>query len=217
MEHSNEIGELAKALSQAQSQLKAAEKSAINPHYNSPFANLKDIWEAITLPLTKNGLSVIQTTDPHESGVILNTMLCHSSGQWIKGKLFMRPVKNDPQAVGSAITYARRYALSAIVGVYQEDDDGNLATHAVQPKPRAHIQIKNPAPSFDDYQPSMNHVNAEFNQVNPDMVHDYNQVQDEALKCEICKTELKKSKSGSGWYCPNFKDKSKGEHTFIRG
>jgi hypothetical protein len=60
--------------------------------------------------------------------VIVETMLAHSSGEWVRGKVAMKPVKNDPQGVGSCITYARRYSLAAIVGVAPEDDDGNQAS-----------------------------------------------------------------------------------------
>jgi hypothetical protein len=79
-------------------------------------------------PLSKNGLSVIQTTAQAETGVLVETTLAHSSGEWVAGVLHVKPVKDDPQGLGSAITYARRYALSAMVGVAPEDDDGNAAS-----------------------------------------------------------------------------------------
>jgi len=78
--------------------------------------------------LSKNDLAVIQTTEPSDAGIVVITTLAHKSGEWIRGKLCMTPVKNDPQGIGSCITYARRYALSAIVGIAQVDDDGNTAS-----------------------------------------------------------------------------------------
>lgn len=197
MEHSNDINELSKALSAAQGEFKGASKAATNPFFHSNYATLKDVWEAIREPLAKHGLCIIQTTDSVEAGVVVNTMLSHSSGLWVRGKLFMRPAKNDPQAIGSAITYARRYALAAIVGVYQEDDDGNTAS-----QPKARIDLKpTPTPQFDS-----------------DMVHNYAEENDglDEKVCELCKSDLKLTKTGTGWYCPNFKDKSQGEHTYIR-
>jgi len=207
LEHSNELGELSKALSLAQAELKGAEKTATNPFFHSSYATLKDVWEAVRVPLSKHGLSIIQTTDPADSGVIVNTMLCHSSGQWVKGKLFMRPAKSDPQAIGSAITYARRYALAAMVGVYQEDDDGNTAS-----QPKARIEIKpqpqqHPAPYIA---PSIAH------HADVDMSHNFDDSSMQEKTCELCHSELKTTKNGNALYCPNFKDKSGGEHTYIR-
>lgn len=125
---STEIGELAKALSQAQGQIKGAVKEAENPYYKSTYANLAAVWDACREPLSKNGLAVIQTTSNDNGNIItVITTLVHSSGQWISGRLSLQPVKVDPQSIGSAITYARRYALSAIVGVSPEDDDGESA------------------------------------------------------------------------------------------
>jgi hypothetical protein len=70
----------------------------------------------------------VQTTSPCDDGVLIDTHLLHVSGEFISGQLKMKPVKNDPQGIGSCITYARRYALAAMVGIYQTDDDGNAAS-----------------------------------------------------------------------------------------
>ena len=126
---SDNVGELAKALSAAQSQLKGAVRSAENPFFRSRYADLSSVWDACREALTKNGLSVVQTTSFSEIGVPVETTLLHTSGEWIGGTLLVKPVKEDPQAMGSAITYARRYALAAMVGVAPEDDDGNAASH----------------------------------------------------------------------------------------
>ena len=122
------IGTLAKALAAAQSQIEGAKKDSENPFFRAAYADLASVWEACRTPLSNNGLAVIQTVDGSPEVVWVTTTLAHSSGEWIRGTLRMKPVKADPQGIGSAITYARRYALAAIVGVAPEDDDGNAAS-----------------------------------------------------------------------------------------
>jgi hypothetical protein len=82
----------------------------------------------VSWPLTRNGLSVVQSFDETPQGLVLRSLLTHESGQWIESVYPIKPVKNDPQGFGSAATYARRYALAALVGVVQDDDDGNDAS-----------------------------------------------------------------------------------------
>jgi hypothetical protein len=125
------IGELAKALSKAQSVLEGSLKDAKNPFFKSSYSTLSSVWDACRTPLSDNGLSVVQTSaflPDHPDMVCIETMLCHSSGEWVKGTLAVKPVKADPQGVGSAITYLRRYSLQSIVGIAPEDDDGNAAS-----------------------------------------------------------------------------------------
>jgi hypothetical protein len=143
-----EINELAKALSDAQGEMTAAAKDATNPHFKSRYATLASVWDAIRKPLTANGLSVSQILEAEPGGVAVRTMLLHSSGQWLASRYVM-PVgeRLTPQAMGSAITYARRYALSAIVGIApDDDDDGNAASD--QPK------VERPAPRPAPEQPA---------------------------------------------------------------
>lgn len=129
MMQSATIAKLADALCKAQSAMKPAKKDAENPFFKSNYADLASVWEAVKEPLSNNGLSVAQMPMPGPDGVVrLRTVLMHTSGEWIGGDLDMRPVKNDPQSIGSCLTYARRYALSAITGVATEDDDANAAT-----------------------------------------------------------------------------------------
>jgi hypothetical protein len=133
---SAEIGELAKALAAAQGEMTSAAKDATNPHFKSRYATLASVWEAIRKPLTANGLSVSQILETEPGGVAVRTMLLHASGQWLASRYVM-PVgeRLTPQAMGSAITYARRYALSAIVGIApDDDDDGNSATDPPKPE-----------------------------------------------------------------------------------
>jgi hypothetical protein len=127
--HSEQINELATALAKAQAKIEGATKDKTNPHFRSSYADLASVWDACRSALTSNGLSVSQTAGASEDGrVRVTTILMHSSGQWLCDDLVMKPVKDDPQGVGSCITYARRYALAAIVGVAPEDDDGNAAS-----------------------------------------------------------------------------------------
>lgn len=122
--------ELATAMAKAQGQIKTALKDSKNPHFKSSYADLTSVWDACREALTKNGFSVIQRTDFDAGGEVwLETMLLHSSGEHIASRYPLRPLKQDPQGYGSAITYARRYCLAAIVGVVaDEDDDGNAAS-----------------------------------------------------------------------------------------
>lgn len=128
MIRSEQINELAAALTRAQAAMDTAKRTAENQFFKSSYADLASVWATCREPLTKNGLSVVQTTDSTLEGEFLETLLMHSSGQWVGGRIAIKPVKNDPQGVGSAMTYARRYALMAIVGIASEDDDGNEAS-----------------------------------------------------------------------------------------
>ena len=123
---SDQVDKLADALSKAQSEMKGATKKSVNPFFKSNYADLHAVIESSFPYLTKNGLSVIQGNDVDEKGSFyITTMLLHKSGQWIKSKLKMPITKPDAQGVGATITYARRFALSAMVGIAQVDDDGN--------------------------------------------------------------------------------------------
>lgn len=132
MQTSEVITDLAKSLSKAQGQINNAQKNSANAHFKNKYADLSAIIEAIREPLSSNGLSFIQTVNftGNERGgdVVINTMLLHESGQWIKDQLCIPIFKVDAQAIGSASTYGRRYSLQAIAGVAGEDDDGNAAS-----------------------------------------------------------------------------------------
>jgi len=123
MEMSASINELAKALCKAQASMKPVIADSENPFFKSKYANLAAVWENCRGPLTSNGLSVVQIIDHEDSRVVVKTMLLHESGEWISSRLALTPAKNDPQSIGSAITYARRYSLAAMVGVCAEDED----------------------------------------------------------------------------------------------
>jgi hypothetical protein len=127
-ECSQDIAELSKALCKAQGAMKGAVKDSSNPFFKSKYADLSAVWDDVREPFAKHGLSVIQMPTGGVGNVSLVTQITHDSGQWIRSKLTMVPVKTDPQGIGSCITYARRYALAAMAGVYQIDDDGNQAS-----------------------------------------------------------------------------------------
>ena len=128
-EQSESIGKLTAALAKVQKEIKAAKKDAFNPFFKSNYADLNAVWGSCRELLAKNELAVIQTTREGAHGTELVTMLAHSSGEWIRGAMKLAPKVWDAQGVGSAMTYFRRYALAAIVGVVSdEDDDGNEAT-----------------------------------------------------------------------------------------
>lgn len=127
MNCSPSIAALAASLSKAQSSIEGAKKDSTNPHFRSKYADLASVWDACRAALTSNGLSIIQLPGKDEGGYFLETILAHSSGEWIASKLVFVPVKDDPQGLGSALTYARRYGLSAIVGIAPEDDDAEAS------------------------------------------------------------------------------------------
>lgn len=123
---SETIGALAAALSKAQGEIENAAKDRKNDFFKASYATLASVIEAVKTPLAKNGLSYCQIVEG--AGETLSTILMHSSGEWIKSVSPIKTSKNDAQGYGSGLTYARRYALSAICGVTQDDDDGNEAT-----------------------------------------------------------------------------------------
>jgi hypothetical protein len=136
METSNTMIELAKALSKMQGALKSVPKSSTNPFFKAKYADLDAVWDTVRKPLTDNGLSVIQTTYDQNEKIYLETMLLHTSGEWIRSCLPINAKEQNPQAIGSAITYARRYAISAILGVSaDEDDDAEGTTDHKPAKP----------------------------------------------------------------------------------
>lgn len=130
MQTSENITDLAMALAKAQALIKPASKDATNPHFKSRYADLPAVWEACRKPLTDNGLSVVQMpVDAGEGRVGLTSVLMHSSGQYISSTVSTKLNQDSAQGLGSALTYLRRYALAALVGIVaDEDDDGNAAS-----------------------------------------------------------------------------------------
>jgi hypothetical protein len=123
MKTSEQISELAAALAAAQGMMENAVMNRVNPHFKSKYADLAAIFDAARKPLSANGLAIVQTIGDG----VLHTRLLHTSGQWIASEHPL-PMSGRPQEIGSALTYARRYSLSALIGIAaDEDDDANAA------------------------------------------------------------------------------------------
>ena len=128
----SELAHLAEALSKAQAHIEGAKEDATNPFFKSKYADLSSVWNACKKALSSHGLSVVQTVENGGEKVYLVTMLLHSSGQWIRSYMPILATKQDPQAFGSAMTYCRRYALAAMVGVCPADDDAETAMNVAR-------------------------------------------------------------------------------------
>lgn len=153
MKHSDELKNLAKALAKFQADIKDPARDKDNPYFKSKYVALDGLLDAVRPVLAANGLSFIQSPVSNGQDMGVATLLMHDSGEWIESDPFMlHAVKNDPQAGGSAITYARRYSLSAVLGVaWDDDDDANMATKGHQS--RSNVQnapAKGIAPKQDD-------------------------------------------------------------------
>jgi hypothetical protein len=135
------VGKLAAALASAQAEMDGAAKDSTNPHFRSKYADLSSIRDACR-PLAKHGLAFLQPTRADGPHVTVTTVLIHSSGEWISEDLTLTAGANTPQAVGSAITYGRRYGLAAMVGIAPEDDDGEAA----EPRNATPLSVPAPAP-----------------------------------------------------------------------
>lgn len=120
---------LAAALVSAQKQFGPALKTSTNPHFRSKYADLSACVEAVIDALNANGIALMQQTRECTDGVTVETVFVHESGETLSsGPLHVPALKSDPQAYGSALTYARRYSLMAACGIAPEDDDGNAAS-----------------------------------------------------------------------------------------
>lgn len=136
---SESITAIMPALIKAQGDFAPAVKAKVNPHFNSKYVPLDAVLDAIAGPLRANGIAILQQTDIEDGRTVLVTRLVHESGEWIAGRYPVHPVKSDPQGEGSALTYARRYALMALVGIAPEDDDGNAAVKATERQQSAKV------------------------------------------------------------------------------
>jgi hypothetical protein len=140
---SPDIGKLAEALAAAQSEMEGAKKDAANPFFKSEYSTLFSVWQACREQLTKNKLAVTQTMESNGQLTVYTTLM-HSSGQWIRSALSITPGKAGPQELGSCITYLRRYALAAMVGLSPLDDDAEAAMQEVRKQPTAKPPAKTP-------------------------------------------------------------------------
>jgi hypothetical protein len=129
MKTSEAIDKITPALLQAQRAITFAAKDAVNPHFKSKYADLPTVIDAVKPALNAAGIVFLQTPSPSAEGTLaLTTRLLHESGQWIEDTAITPLQRADPQGYGSAITYLRRYSLASIIGLYQDDDDGQAAS-----------------------------------------------------------------------------------------
>lgn len=133
MQKSESIKHIAAALNKAQAEMSGAKKGANNPFFKSKYADMNSVVDAVRIPFCNNGLSYSQFPIMQDNKVGVETILMHESGEWMSDILVLPMVKQDPQAAGSAITYAKRYALQSIAGIPSEDDDGNAASNQKAP------------------------------------------------------------------------------------
>lgn len=144
------IAHIAPAFIKAKREFGPALKDKSNPAYRSKYADLGACLEAVEEPLLNHGIAIMQETFMDDTGVTVETVFIHESGETIRGgKLHVPAAKHDPQGYGSALTYARRYSLMAACGIAPEDDDGNAASArpappkaAAAPRPKQEAQPK---------------------------------------------------------------------------
>jgi hypothetical protein len=134
MKTSESIVNISKALNQAQEEIRNASMDKKNPHFKNNYASLESVLEAAKPSLVKNKISPIQAPRQDTTGFVLTTRLLHESGEFIEFDTPLLMGRQDMQAFGSAITYARRYALASALGIAQADDDANEATKQLEVK-----------------------------------------------------------------------------------
>lgn len=154
MRTSDQINEIAAAMAAAQKDMRPALKDATNPAYKSKYADLASVWDACRGPLTTHQLAVLQDATMTEQSVSVLTRIVHASGQWFEfGPLVVPMARQDAHGVGSAISYAKRYGLSAAIGVVSDDDDDGVGAVGRQEK----VQVTKPA-GYDDWLTDMTAV-----------------------------------------------------------
>lgn len=126
---SPQVNEIAASLCKAQSVMQPAKFNCVNPFHKNRYADLASVMEACRVPLTSNGICTTQFTETIGEKIYLSTLLLHVSGQWIKSLFPIHVAKLDCQSIGAAMTYGKRYSLSALVGIVSEEDDDGESTY----------------------------------------------------------------------------------------
>lgn len=147
---SADVGDLFAALAKAQATFKPVDREGKNPHFQSRYATLDAAVSATRDGCSANGLAIVQMPGNLGNNVAVTTLLGHVSGQWIESTIYIAPVKFDAQGAGSVITYLRRYALMAMLGLAPEDDDGEAA---VRPPERVRRPNQRRVSAFSTGQP----------------------------------------------------------------
>jgi hypothetical protein len=162
MNHSENINELAIALAKAQAVIKPAILNRENTFRKTKYADLKSCKEACQDALSANNLSVVQYCEKVDGSYMLTTMLMHSSGQWLKGFLPLFPAQQDSQSMGAAVTYAKRYGLSALLQIVaDEDDDGESERRKAEEKKAEERRIQNKAKEMSLQSPKSDKISLE--------------------------------------------------------
>ena len=185
MKKSESIIELSKAMSKFQGEVKQPLKDANNPFFKSKYVPLENVVEAITQAASPLGLSFTQWALTNENGTPgVATLVMHESGEWIEyPAIYAKPQKQDPQGIGSVITYLKRYALSAAFGITSDNDDD--ANHASQPpQQQQQYQRQQPTPPKLKYGLTPQQIGELWN--------DWKFAKDEDSKAfeEFCKTQF---------------------------
>ena len=142
MNMSDTISELATALAKAQGQIESASKDKSNPAFKSKYADINSLRDVIRQPLADNDLSIVQLARMNGTYAEVETMLLHKSGEFIAETLRMPIEKMTSHGAGSALTYCRRYSLSAMLNLAAEDDDGNAAADLSSQPARSYVAPK---------------------------------------------------------------------------
>ena len=144
MKTSDSIELISAALVAMQAESKHANYDSKNPHYKSKYASLAEVIDTVRPVLAKHGLAVLQLPGFRpDVGHVMCTRIVHTSGQWIEEEMKLNPTKEDPQGLGSSITYSRRYSLPGVCLIAsEEDDDGNEASRPVTPTAQSSVAPK---------------------------------------------------------------------------
>lgn len=168
MNKSESVAKLAPALAKAFSAIGGAHKGANNPFFKSSYADLGSVMEACKGPLLENDIIVLQPVGHGEFGGYVETVLLHSSGEWISDRMQITCARpNDPQAYGSAVSYARRYGLQSMVFIPSVDDDGEGAmARNAPPKKQDHPKVEEPQFNGPNHQQLYEELTGKF--ISPD-------------------------------------------------
>ena len=161
MKQSESIVKIAQALAAASPEIGVAKKDATNPYFKNTYATLASVIECCKPALSKNKISILQLAEKDDGGQYIETTLLHESGEWLSSKMYFTQAKqNDPQSQGSAITYARRYALQSFLSIPADDDDGNAAN--AEPKANKRKETPQEKPFQPAYTQESVNTNKEF-------------------------------------------------------
>lgn len=150
MQKSESIAAISAALAKAQHDVENASKNAKNPHFKSKYADLAELLNTVRPVFSGHGLAIVQMPSFDNGVASVETLISHSSGEWISSICHAPVSKQDAQGVGSAITYLRRYSLAAMCGIAQEDDDANSAVGYREPLQPQSPQKNKELPTLDD-------------------------------------------------------------------